>query len=748
MKRAVIFIFSLICAGFVNVLHGQFIYEENCKNASGIFTPNGHAYYTASKGIDAPGNGWLRLTDDLTNQLGYVLAEGNFSSKLGLTVEFDFVVWTSATAGPADGFSVFLFNGSVADNVFRPGAKGGALGYLPTGSESGLLDSYLGIGIDEFGNFTNYSGNGFHPNAITVCGPAVEDYSFLSSTFSDFLAAKDSTLINTRIPFSGSSYTRPPENQYYRRVKVELSPNGSGGMIVNIYLKTDIAGAFLHVLGPVDVASAAPDFLRVGFAGVTGGQTAFHEVRNVVIRTSGNLLAFKSYDGCVKEVGTPVNVISNIYNGSAKAITNGEILDTLPANFVVTDVGISGGSWTYSPPALPGTLLPDERTVYHYFLDIADNTNAKITWTGYFTDLVKEKPIVSSVYVVPTEGDFLIDDNYATDTTYFIPVPQIENIDICLGEAINMPVIEPLKGHLAKWFNSAMVALPAMPVPNPSTVGKQTYYVEYFNDISKCEGDKAMLEINVFPIPGHDYETVKAGLCFGDISTIRLNNLTLNNIYDIYSDSAMTEKLVSITGVEEYSAQMRSLQNTQNYYISVTNVHSCASQNPNKITFEPLIFSIFTDSIPDFKENTEYNCQLETDAESPYFSVISGNLPAGITLEHSGKITGKAEVGARGSSSFTVQARDISGCTTSREYSFDVDIFIPKVFTPNGDGVNDVFMKGFKVFVTDRLGITIFEGNDGWDGTYKGKTAPENIYFYKIYLASDKIVAGYIGLQK
>ncbi|MDR2026034.1 MAG: T9SS type B sorting domain-containing protein [Prevotellaceae bacterium] len=714
-------------------------------NTSGIFIPNGHAYYTASKGIDAVGSGWLRLTEDRGDQSGYVLAEGSYSSKLGLTVEFDFVVWTSSTT-PADGFSVFLFDSNISDSKFTPGGKGGALGYLPRDSEPGIQNSYIGIGIDEFGNYTNYVDHGFHSNAITVCGPSSENYRFLASTFSDFSEARDPALINTGISFPEPAQSRPPENRYFRRVKVELEPDGSGGMTVNVYLKISVTGAFLHVLGPVNITSPAPEFLRAGFAGVTGGSTAVHEVRNVVIRTSGNLLAFKSFGGCITSENTPVNIFSNIYNGSESTMNNLETLDTLPANFVVTDVNITGGTWTYSAPSLTGTPLPDGRHAYRYFVNIADNTNAKITWTGYFSSLTAEKPLASSVYVLPVPGDFLSDDNYASDTVYFTPLPSINNIEACRFEEISMPPVDILKNHTVKWYDSNMTALAGIPSPNSGAVGKTVYYVGYVNDISKCSGDMARLEINILPVPENDFEIITDGICHGDTPAIHLQNLTDANIYSIYRDSQMNEKIVSFTGVSEYTHETEILQSVQNRYIQVINNYSCASKDLTEITVNPVKVSIFTESIPDFKEKSVYSYQLDTDAELPHFSVISGALPAGIVIDGTGTVTGETATGSRGHSEFTVQVTDKNGCSAIRNYSYNVEIFIPKVFTPNGDGINDVFLKGFKVHITDRLGMTIFRGDDGWNGSYNGKPAPKNIYFYKAHITEDRIITGYIGL--
>ncbi len=70
------------------------------------------------------------------------------------------------------------------------------------------------------------------------------------------------------------------------------------------------------------------------------------------------------------------------------------------------------------------------------------------------------------------------------------------------------------------------------------------------------------------------------------------------------------------------------------------------------------------------------------------------------------------------------------------------DIYIPNSFTPNGDGLNDVFkietlaeFSEFHLYIYDRWGEQLFESNDktkGWDGTYKGKLVPNGVYVYLV----------------
>lgn len=69
---------------------------------------------------------------------------------------------------------------------------------------------------------------------------------------------------------------------------------------------------------------------------------------------------------------------------------------------------------------------------------------------------------------------------------------------------------------------------------------------------------------------------------------------------------------------------------------------------------------------------------------------------------------------------------------------------LPNAFSPNGDGLNDIFkvenlrydkLVEFRIF--NRYGQMVFEtqdGRKGWDGTFKGKPSPTDVYFYTVKL--------------
>ncbi|MDW8334976.1 MAG: gliding motility-associated C-terminal domain-containing protein, partial [Bacteroidia bacterium] len=67
-------------------------------------------------------------------------------------------------------------------------------------------------------------------------------------------------------------------------------------------------------------------------------------------------------------------------------------------------------------------------------------------------------------------------------------------------------------------------------------------------------------------------------------------------------------------------------------------------------------------------------------------------------------------------------------------------LYIPNVFTPNGDGVNDLFTvqtRGFErieMQIFDRWGTMVFSGANDWNGKYlnNGENCPAGTYFYVV----------------
>lgn len=116
----------------------------------------------------------------------------------------------------------------------------------------------------------------------------------------------------------------------------------------------------------------------------------------------------------------------------------------------------------------------------------------------------------------------------------------------------------------------------------------------------------------------------------------------------------------------------------------------------------------------------------------------------------------------------TVVMTNIWGCTDTLIRAVNViedfTMYIPNAFSPNGDGLNDVFQpKGmgwkpnmYEFLIYDRWGNLIFKTTDytkGWDGTIKGQLCPTDVYVWRIRAESgstgkQKELAGHVTLMK
>lgn len=72
------------------------------------------------------------------------------------------------------------------------------------------------------------------------------------------------------------------------------------------------------------------------------------------------------------------------------------------------------------------------------------------------------------------------------------------------------------------------------------------------------------------------------------------------------------------------------------------------------------------------------------------------------------------------------------------------NIFVPNAFTPDGDGLNDIFIprlsfspRNYKFTIYTRTGVMIFQTDShgtGWDGRHKGSLMPPGVYLWSLRL--------------
>lgn len=400
----------------------QFTITETFRGSTSLGVTLGGDAMLTSGTQDPAGDGWLRLTPSSTVKLGYGYVTSSFPSALGVLVDFEYTAWRTTGTG-ADGFSVYLFDATTP--TFKIGGTGGSLGYAQNNgvpANTGLSGGYIGIGVDEFGNWSSTvngksGGPGSRPNAVAVRGPA-PNYSYISGH--QIIASDAGAGDNGGVDYNSTIASRPTQAQFYRRLQFEIVP-GSGTRTLTVRWKTALNGAFVTLFGPVNLAAAPPALLKVGFAASTGAFINTHEIRNVLITTPGNIHVTKSAPLSKTVSSYPTNIPYRIVvaNGTAGTVTGITFNDLLPPGYTVTlgDITTSNNgnaTNTVSNLSVAGASITADLT-------IAANSEISFDINGSISSAPPGGQMVNSVTVGSgniTESD--LTNNTASFTTQIL----------------------------------------------------------------------------------------------------------------------------------------------------------------------------------------------------------------------------------------------------------------------------------------------------------------------------------------
>jgi lectin family protein len=277
---------------------------------------------------DAAGNGVLRLTTNQQNQTGYVLYTHPLKAERGLDIAFDMYQYNSTTKGGADGIAFILVNGTSSPK--KAGDFGGALGY------KGLAGGYLGVGFDEWGNYSNTQifgkgkgTDGRMPNSIVVRGAQSAGY--------PYLAAKEAAH-----PLADDGVHNRDAARHH--VVIQISPAGLISVSVSYGQRT------VQEISDLDMSGAGqpalPPTIKFAIAASTGANTDTHAISGLTITALPPQLQTAIADEGNFQAGHAGTLTATVLDKSSAGPTTGPTtaVISLPEHLVPTSA--QGTGWT------------------------------------------------------------------------------------------------------------------------------------------------------------------------------------------------------------------------------------------------------------------------------------------------------------------------------------------------------------------------------------------------------------------
>ncbi|MEQ8623672.1 MAG: PKD domain-containing protein [Vicingaceae bacterium] len=361
-------------------------------------------------------------------------------------------------------------------------------------------------------------------------------------------------------------------------------------------------------------------------------------------------------------------------------------------------------------------------------------------------------PLVTTEYTL-TVTDQLGCSNFDTVVVKVNSLPAVNvsasNQSVCVDEAVQLSATGATN---YEWSPNLYLdnAFAQNPQANPL---KNVQYVVAGTDANGCVGKDSVL-LEVFNV---DFNSIDTAICFG--TSVQLKPVIEGDESGISYNWTPDENL-SNNAVRN---PISSTRKEQTYYLEVENAFGCIDRDSIVVKIRPRagldfeyhITPLCLGAIVDLINNTTNSNQFEWRLNNELFSTERApSFEIDNTLENEIQLVGFA-----------------SGCADTLKNIIPVADFVkrllletPNVFTPNGDGVNDLFdpahkfkgkplgcidFGGFQIF--NRWGKLVFETkleDKSWDGsTEDGKPAKEGTYFFVVEV-EDKELKGTVYLSR
>jgi len=352
------------------------------------------------------------------------------------------------------------------------------------------------------------------------------------------------------------------------------------------------------------------------------------------------------------------------------------------------------------------------------------------------------------------------DSIVATNLSIIPPNGSSNNANVCPGDSI---FVQGAWQTIAGTYYDTLTSILGCDSVIETVLSVDTVY-SISSSVSICQGDSVLL-------PGGSYTSI-AGIFTDSFSTVTgcdsvfITNVTVDTVFDatitpVNAICANTGILMltaadgggtwSGTGITNADSGYfdPSLAGPGTHEIIYTIGGSCGDSDTINIS----VYEVPSLSILEVAES----CDGVNDG-SVDLTVTGGTMPYAYLWDDPVSSTTDTLM-ALPPGTYTVVVTDANLCTvtdnanvlTSSTPCTAPYLYIPNIFSPNGDGENDMlYVQGAGVaeiifIIYDRWGEKIFETNDlidGWDGSYQGKPMNEAVFVYyvKASLINNEII--------
>lgn len=369
-------------------------------------------------------------------------------------------------------------------------------------------------------------------------------------------------------------------------------------------------------------------------------------------------------------------------------------------------------------------VCPGDTITLNGFVD----PNIGSWWPNYRIDninLLKAKvwPLKDTFYVISAINGSCV----AKDTVRILHrvLPSLDagaDKQICLGDTV---LLTATGANFYTWLSNYNITS----VNNSNTrvfpLIDTAYVVEGLNDV--CHVYDTVL-VKVLPYP-----TVDAGedITICDYETTQLQGVVNNNSSFTWLSSASLSDIKVLDPIA-FPSQ------TTSYFLTANN-QQCASSDTVTVWVSTLLnAAISANPIKGIVPlNVNFTNQSSNTGKTFWWTFGDGNSGNTRDIQHIFNVIGK----------YTTQmvVADSNGCLDTANIQIEVlgeeNIWVPNVFTPQGDSINDVFKPVYigtfeyiELRVYSRWGellhIARVPGENWWNGTYKGSECPDGVYVF------------------